>query len=33
MKTLFIDTNVFLSFYHLTNEDIEELRKVIALIK
>lgn len=32
MKTLFIDTNVFLSFYHLTNEDLEELRKVLALI-
>lgn len=32
MKTLFIDTNVYLSFYHLTNEDIEELKKLVALI-
>lgn len=32
MKTLFIDTNIFLSFYHLTAEDLEELRKIIALI-
>ncbi|MEH2475949.1 putative nucleic acid-binding protein [Nitrobacteraceae bacterium AZCC 2161] len=32
MKTLFIDTNVFLSFYHLTNEDIEELKKLVVLI-
>jgi len=29
---LFIDTNVLLSFYHLTSEDIEELKKLIALI-
>jgi hypothetical protein len=32
MIILFIDSNVFLSFYHLTNEDLEELRKPIALI-
>jgi len=32
MKTLFIDTNILLSFYHLTNEDIEELKKLIVLI-
>ena len=32
MKTLFIDTNVLLSFYHLTSEDLEELRKLVALI-
>jgi predicted nucleic acid-binding protein len=32
MINLFIDSNVFLSFYHLTNEDLEELRKIIALI-
>jgi predicted nucleic acid-binding protein len=30
---LFIDTNVFLSFYHLTSEDLEELKKLVALIK
>src|SRR5687767_5372888 len=30
---LFIDTNVFLSFYHLTSEDLEELRKLTALVK
>ena len=29
---LFIDTNVFLSFYHLTNDDLEELRKLSVLI-
>lgn len=32
MINLFIDTNVLLSFYHLTNEDLEELRKLAALI-
>lgn len=30
---VFIDTNVFLSFYHLTNEDLEELKKLVVLIK
>lgn len=30
---LFIDTNVFLSFYHLTGEDLEELKKLSALIE
>ncbi|MEQ1761458.1 MAG: PIN domain-containing protein [Vicinamibacterales bacterium] len=30
---LFIDTNVFLSFFHLTSEDLEELRKLSALVK
>ena len=29
---LFIDTNVFLSFFHLTNDDLEELRKLIVLL-
>ncbi len=29
---LFIDTNILLSFYHLTNDDLEELRKLSALI-
>lgn len=32
MKTLFVDTNILLSFYHLTSEDLEELRKLVALI-
>jgi predicted nucleic acid-binding protein len=32
MINLFIDTNIFLSFYHLTNEDLEELKKLVALI-
>jgi len=30
---LFIDTNVFLSFYHLTSEDLEELRKLAVLVE
>jgi predicted nucleic acid-binding protein len=30
---LFIDTNVFLSFYHLTSDDLEELRKLAVLIE
>ena len=30
---LFIDTNVFLGFYHLSNEDLEELRKLSVLLK
>lgn len=29
---LFIDTNVLLSFYHLTDDDIEELKKLVALV-
>lgn len=33
MITLFIDTNVLLSFYYLTSEDIEELKKLVALVK
>lgn len=32
MITLFVDTNILLSFYHLTNEDLEELRKLVTLI-
>lgn len=32
MLNLFIDTNVFLSFYHLTSEDLEELKKLTTLI-
>src|SRR6185437_10512904 len=33
MITLFIDTNILLSFYHLTSEDIEELKKLVAFVK
>lgn len=29
---VFIDTNVFLSFYHLTSDDLEELRKLKVLM-
>ncbi len=29
---LFIDTNIFLAFYHLTSDDLEELRKLALLI-
>ena len=29
---LFIDTNIILSFYHLTNDDLEELRKLAVLV-
>ncbi|MCP3391875.1 PIN domain-containing protein [Bradyrhizobium sp. CCGB12] len=32
MITLFVDTNILLSFYHLTSEDLEELRKLVALV-
>ncbi len=30
---LFIDTNVFLSFYHLSNDDLEEIHKLAILIE
>jgi predicted nucleic acid-binding protein len=30
---LFIDTDIFLGFYHLSNEDLEELRKLSVLLK
>lgn len=30
---IFIDTNVFLSFYHLTSDDLEELRKLKVLLE
>jgi hypothetical protein len=30
---VFIDTNIWLSFYAFTNDDLEELRKLVALIK
>lgn len=29
---LFIDTNILLSFYHFTNDDLEELRKLAAFV-
>lgn len=29
---LFIDTNVFLSFFHLSNDDLEEIHKLAVLI-
>lgn len=30
---IFIDTNIFLSFYHFTNEDLEELKKLGVLLE
>ena len=30
---IYIDTNIFLSFYHLTSEDLEELKKLVTLIR
>lgn len=30
---LFIDTNIFLDFYHLTSDDLEELKKLSALLQ
>ena len=30
---IYIDTNILLSFYHLTSEDLEELKKLVALLK
>jgi hypothetical protein len=30
---LFIDTNILLSFYHFANDDLEELEKLIVLVK
>ncbi|MCB9034166.1 MAG: DUF4935 domain-containing protein [Chitinophagales bacterium] len=32
MKNIYIDTNVYLTFYHFSNEDLAELKKLIALI-
>ncbi len=32
IKHIFIDTNIFLSFYHFTNEDLEELKKLSILL-
>ncbi len=33
MKNIFIDTNIFLSFYHFSNNDLEELRKLGMLLR
>lgn len=33
MKSLFLDTNIYLMFYHLSSDDLEELRKLIVLIE
>ena len=33
MLYLFIDSNIFLSFYHFSNEDLEELRKLVVLLE
>ena len=30
---IFIDTNVYLKFYHYSNDELEELRKLIVLIE
>lgn len=30
---IFIDTNVYLSFYHFTSDDLEELKKLVAAIE
>jgi hypothetical protein len=30
---LFIDTNIYLTFYHFTNDDLEELKKLLTAIK
>lgn len=32
MKNIYIDTNVYLTFYHFSNEDLKELKKLIALV-
>jgi len=29
---LFIDTNIYLAFYHLTSDDLEQLKKLLAVI-
>lgn len=33
MKNLFIDANILLSFYHFSSDDLEELRKLAALVR
>lgn len=32
-RNLYIDTNVYLTFFHFSNEDLNELKKLVALIK
>jgi len=32
-KNIFIDSNVFLSFYGFTKDDLEELKKLVVLLK
>lgn len=32
MVNIFIDTNILLTFFHFSNDDLEELRKLIAVI-
>lgn len=31
--SIFIDTNVYLSFYHLSCDDLEELKKLTVLVR
>lgn len=33
MLHLYIDTNIYLTFYHLSNDDLEQLKKLLVLIK
>lgn len=33
MKTLFLDTNIYLMFYHYSKDDLEELRKLLVAIE
>ncbi|MGM0580494.1 MAG: PIN domain-containing protein [Bacteroidota bacterium] len=33
MRSLYLDTNIYLSFYHLSNDDIEELKKLLHLVR
>lgn len=30
---IFIDTNIYLSFYHLSSDDLEELKKLVVLVR
>src|SRR6266508_2366459 len=30
---IFIDTNIFLSFYNLTSDELEELKKLVVLLR
>jgi uncharacterized protein YtpQ (UPF0354 family) len=31
--TLYLDTNIYLSFYHLSSDDLDELDKIVALVE